>query len=38
MATKKAPTDSEKLDALLKLAKQNGWTLPKEIDPDEAED
>lgn len=36
--TDKKPTDSEKLDMLIALAKQNGWSLPKGLDDDKNSD
>lgn len=32
---KKTMSDKDKLAALIKLAKVNGWSLPKELDEDE---
>lgn len=30
----KKPTADEKVDALIALAKANGWTIPKHLDAD----
>lgn len=33
--TKKKLTDAERIDLLIALLKANGFTIPKELEPDE---